>query len=279
MTMKAYHLICPILSFACFATAQDLSSLDEDAPTEKEIQGAIDAFNQAKKKDREGENEVTVVIPPTTEKVIAPKAIIVTEPLEDKKIEKSIASKADETKKKKAVLVSGRPPENSKNVTKSSESEDNKLEPELVKEEPKGLEIRVESIRSGSGKIDPEKIRLKTSFPVKALGEAPQGWMINSSGEAPPFTREVEIESGVFVSLAITPHLLSPSSDGKNHFSIAEPGFNPQHGYQQIETVGSILGDSITKLDQDALRMGNALSDLHRLLASLPKPTETPEKQ
>jgi hypothetical protein len=265
MIMKAYLSIILATGFSFIATAQDADEpVDKDAPTEEEIQKAIDAFNGGKAKKLESVTEVTVVIPPDTEEIIAPKAIAVEDPKATKETEK--------TKRKEAVLVSGKPPKNEAQAAEPEEPE------ELAKDESKGLEVRVESIRSGKGKINPDEIQLKTSFPVKALGATPDGWTLNTSKQAPPFTRDVEIEPGVFVSLEITPHLLAPASDGINHFSVAEPGFDSQRGYQQLETVGSILGQSISKLDEDSMRMGNVLSDLHRLLASLPKPTETPEK-
>jgi hypothetical protein len=137
------------------------------------------------------------------------------------------------------------------------------------------LEVRVESIRKGSGLIDPSQVKLKASFPAKPLSSAPEGWVLEKSEQAPVFRKDVELKPGTTISLSIKPHILTPASDGINSFSVGEPGFEASQGYLQKHTVGSILGTSVAQLDNDSLQLGNAISELHRLLASLPKTEET----
>lgn len=259
-----------ILSLACglisAAHAQEENS--ESIPDAEKIQQAVDEFNRSRKGEP---NEVKIVLPPPSEGE-APRAIAVAEEPE-----------AEATDGKKPVLVSGKPPETNPTEIEADKapepekirSEDSKPEEVVIEPTPAPATVRVESIRSGSGKIDPENIEIKSSFPTKALTVPPSGWKLETTDKAPPFSRQVEIQPDTFVALEITPHLLSPIADGAEVFSVSEPGYHHEKGYQQDQSVANILESSITQLDEDALKMGHALSELHRLLASLPKP-ETP---
>lgn len=135
-----------------------------------------------------------------------------------------------------------------------------------------GLEIRVESIRESSGELDPGQIKLKASFPAKSLSSVPDGWILEKSEQAPALRKEVTLRPGKTISLSIQPHVLAPATDGINTFAVIEPGFDVSEGYRQSNTVSAILENSVAQLDRDALLLGNAISNLHQLLASLPKP-------
>lgn len=269
--MKPFYILSLAFGLISWAHAQDAP------PDAEQIQKAIDEFNRSRKTK---ENEVTVVLPPPGEPAAkpaeteeeAPRAVAVEEEPET----------ADN--KKKPVLVSGKPPETKEDeetpepeepVTEEPKPEEKQPEEIIVPETPEPSTVRVESIRSGTGAIDPKNIEIKSNFPTKALIQPPAGWKLESNEQAPAFTRQVEIKPGTFISLQITPHVLSPESDGANIFSVTEPGYDHQKGYQQDQTVANILESSITQLETDSMKMGSALSELHRLLASLPKP-ETP---
>ena len=130
----------------------------------------------------------------------------------------------------------------------------------------------VESIRKGTGKLDPEKIKLRASFPAKPLANPPAGWIMEKSKDAPTLLREVEIQPGTVISLDIKPHVLIPNADGASIFAVTEPGFDPLSGYRQEQTVSAILAKSVVQLDEDAKQLGTALSELNRILSSLPNP-------
>ncbi len=142
----------------------------------------------------------------------------------------------------------------------------------MVEANEPGLEIRVESIRRGTGILDPEKINLRASFPAKPLASPPSGWQMEKTDDAPAIKRDVEIQPGTIISLDIKPHVLTPDADGANTFAVNEPGFDPLEKYQQKQTVSAILAKSVVQLDEDAKQLGNALSELQQILSSLPNP-------
>lgn len=266
MKTNPTFLIFCILSATLYG--QNLDSETTEKKVSAEVQKAIDEFNQMKRSGKELKQEVTVVLEsPVPRAITVPEEKVIAPPIE---------------KIKKPVLISGKPPED-KEASASTESPPDLLKnpptppsPDLV-EEP-GLEIRVESIRKGKGLIDPKLVKLRSSFPPKPLGIPPEKWTMVKSDNAPVFKREVELQPGTIISLNIAPHILIPEADGSETFSVNEPGFIPVEGYRQATSVSAILGKSIVQLDEDSKQIGNALSELHILLASLPQPEVDPEQ-
>lgn len=276
--MKAAYPLLFVTAMAASAIAQDLSQPTDKETLSDSVQKAIDEFNRLKTASKAADNEVIVVLDPP-----APTATPVEE--EEIKIEEAPAEikEPDESPKdSKPILVTGKPPE------EAQPEEQETVAPELIPKaetvlqdpaipsEPE-LEVRVESIRKGSGSIDPAQVKLKASFPAKPLSGAPDGWILEKSEQAPVFRKDVELKPGTMISLSIKPHILSPESDGMDTFSVAEPGFEASQGYLQKSTVSAILSNSVARLDNDSLQLGNAISELHRLLGSLPK-AEEPKK-
>lgn len=259
--MRPIYTILIGFGLACSVFAQEepaASGLDD------KVRDAIKEFNRLKKQGAEPEKEVVVVLPPpgpVPEPADAKPPVAV--PVEE-------AAAAEEEPK----LVTGKSPAEE---PKPPAVEEPAAPLDSLPEEKAGLEIHVESIREGSGKGDPGKIKLKASFPAKSLTPAPNGWILEKSGQAPALQREVTLRPGKTISLSILPHVLSPDSDGANTFAVVEPGFDIAEGYRQTNTVSAILGNSVAQLDRDSLLLGNAISDLHQLLASLPKPMPEPE--
>ena len=135
-----------------------------------------------------------------------------------------------------------------------------------------GLAVRVEKLQTGTGMMDPSKVKLVFPFPAKPLSQTPAGWSLKSSSSAPPFTREVELSPGNKITLTIRPDILVPDADGASVFSVPEPGFDPTLGYRQNATVATILARSIRQLDHDSIELGAAIDKLQQILVSLPKP-------
>jgi len=260
----------------------------------EEVQKAIDEFNrlksEAKDKGKEKENEVTVILPPPPspnempEEQPAPPADEAVDTDEtDAAVEADASDEADAADEKKPVLVTGKPPEDEAADTEvlsepaipepldTAASESEPPAP-MVEANESGLEIRVESIRRGTGILEPEKINLRASFPAKPLASPPSGWQMKKTEDAPAIKRDVEIQPGTVISLDIKPHVLIPDADGADTFAVNEPGFDPLEKYRQRQTVSAILAKSVIQLDEDAKQLGNALSELQQILSSLPSP-------
>lgn len=142
-------------------------------------------------------------------------------------------------------------------------------EPEPPAPAPKqGVEIRVEAV-SGKTTAKPEDIQITAPFPAKPLSETPAGWKLVRSDKAKPFTKEVDV-AGSKLTLTIHPHILTPDDDGLTVFSVSEPGYQAALQYQQVETVGAILQESIQQNEAESNRMKSALENLRQLLESLP---------
>jgi hypothetical protein len=145
-------------------------------------------------------------------------------------------------------------------------------EPTPVPTEKKpAVKVRVEKLQGAAGPVEPGDVKLLFPFPAKPLSSIPKGWKLDSSESAPPFTRDVEISPGSTIPLSIRPHVLVPDADGATTFSVSEPGYQAALGYQQKDTVGAILSNSVRQLEEDSLQMGHAIERLQQLLVSLPR--------
>ena len=271
--MKTSHPIILVCALCLPLGAQNQIQQKGPKIVSDEVQKAIDEFNRLKNEGKEKANEVTVVLPP---------------PLPDKSAEESVEPKPEVAPEEEPVLVTGKAPEEAApdpeetgdtlllklpaiDIPGAKPSEPSEPTPLIEAKEP-GLEVLVESIRKGTGKLDPEKIKLRASFPAKPLANPPAGWIMEKSKDAPTLLREVEIQPGTVISLDIKPHVLIPNADGASIFAVTEPGFDPLSGYRQEQTVSAILAKSVVQLDEDAKQLGTALSELNRILSSLPNP-------
>lgn len=203
-------------------------------------------------------NEVTVVLPPPDEKPVA--AVEGPEP----------APPAENSENSKP-----RPAEETNHGKTAAETEA-PVDDTPAKPKP-GLSVRVERLQTGATEIDPAQVKLLAPFPAKLLARSPEGWLIESSESAPPFTREVELSPGKRITLNVRPHLLVADADGSNVFQIAEPGFDASLGYRQNATVAAILSTSIRQLDDDSRQLGEVIDQLQQLLVSLPQTATAPE--
>lgn len=144
----------------------------------------------------------------------------------------------------------------------------------VIKERKPAVNVRVEKLQTPTGPVDAGMVKLLAPFPAKPLSTIPKGWKLDSSGNAPAFTREVEVTPGSKITLNIRPHVLIPDTDDATTFTVNEPGYEPALGYQQKDTVGAILSNSIRQLEEDSRQMGNAIDRIQQLLVSLPKSPE-----
>ncbi|BCU78228.1 hypothetical protein [Luteolibacter sp. LG18] len=273
--MKPRLILCTLLFGAPTCFAQDL----KPKPADRERDRAIDAFQRLDSGNRPKTNEVTVVLDDAETPPIPPVVKPQGEPLDDEAMSKPVETKAPKPSEPKVdkpvedangtpVLVTGKPPEDAKLLV-------DELPPAPEKPE-KGVTVRVVDVQGGKGPIDPNQIKLKFPFPAKPLAAPPTGWVFDASGNAPAFNKEVELAPGTKIALNIRPHVLVPLADGKEVFSVNEPGFDPALGYSQPGAVGGILAKSVAQLDDDSKHLGDAIDRLQQLLASLPAPEPEP---
>lgn len=280
------------LAFASITLLGVLCSLAQDATRESQedtVKKAIREFNENHSRKT---NEVTVVLDP----VGVPPAPIP---------EEAKPEPVPETPSTEPVMVIGSAPDESEPVMVTGSAPDesepvNDTEAEIASHEPppaiapssppaipdepapkprQGLAVRVEKLQTGTGNIDPSQVKLLAPFPAKPLAQAPAGWRLETSENAPPITREVELSPGNKITLTVRPHLLVPDVNGTTVFNVPEPGFDASLGYRQNTTVGAILAHSVRQLEDDSKELGTAIDQLQQLLVSLPKPEPQPEPQ
>lgn len=216
-------------------------------------------------------NEVTVVLPP--QDATPPSS---EEPSTGKKPSDDTSTQTPDSGKNNTQPVEkGEKIEDAGTPGKTAEAD--KPADDTPEEPNPGLSVRVERLQSGAAEIDPAKVKLLAPFPAKLLARPPEGWSIESSDSAPPFTREVELSPGKRITLSVRPHLLAAEADGSNVFQIAEPGYDASLGYLQNATVAAILSTSIRQLDNDSRQLGTVIEQLQQLLVSLPQTPNTPE--
>jgi len=150
----------------------------------------------------------------------------------------------------------------------------------LAEEPPPPAElpgVRVEVEPGAESRHAASEVEIIAPFPAKPLSPAPVGWELEHPEHAPPFSKTVRLSGGSEITLSIRPHVLVPDADGAEVFALSEPGFDPELGYAQRDTVGAVLADSIHALDENADRLDEAARRLQELLNSLPAaPTAEP---
>ncbi|WP_193211049.1 hypothetical protein [Luteolibacter marinus] len=163
------------------------------------------------------------------------------------------------------VLISGLPP-----VMDALE------DAEPATPEPEGVSVTVEPGQDSRSNIDAKSVKLLAPFPAKPLFQPPAGWRLEHPESVPAFVREVPLANGTRISLSIRPHLLVPDADGDQVIAVNEPGYDPTLRYAQTGTMAAVLGSSVERLEDDSLKLGEALDRLSQLLASLPNAEATP---
>lgn len=169
------------------------------------------------------------------------------------------------------VLVTGKPP----GELPEDHPEDTLEQPESPITPPTGVEVDVAPGKTRAN-ITADQIKVIAPFPAKLLASPPNGWKVTHPDHTPEKTESITLSNQQTIELTIRPHLLVPDADGAKIFALNEPGFDPALSYDQRETIGSILADSIHQLDKQDARLSAAANRLSELLDSLP-PVDTVE--
>ena len=158
------------------------------------------------------------------------------------------------------LLVTGKPPEDVPELLVAPENQQPAAEGVEVEVAPGQHKVQVKS----------DQIDIVAPFPAKLLASPPAGWKVIHPDHTPEKTQSITLSNDQTIELAIRPHLLVPDADGAKIFALHEPGFDPADGYNQHDTIGSVLADSIHQLDRQDARLSEAATRLSELLDSLP---------
>ncbi|MFK7910269.1 MAG: hypothetical protein AB8F34_06660 [Akkermansiaceae bacterium] len=138
-----------------------------------------------------------------------------------------------------------------------------------------GISIQVEKPAVASGTVAADgEVKIYSPWPAKPMFPAPSGWKFAPAPEGmSPYRTKVKLSNGQEVNLAITPFVLNPIADGQNAIRISEPGYKPELGYVQRDTVGVMLQKSNADLRANEEQAAKSIRQLQQLLSSLPKPS------
>lgn len=142
--------------------------------------------------------------------------------------------------------------------------------------EPEGVMVNVEPGKDGSAKVDASAVKLLAPFAAKPLFQAPAGWRLEHPDDVPAFVEKVPLANGTTISLSIRPHVLVPDANGEDVLAVSEPGYDPALRYAQTGTMSAVLSASVERMEEDSLKMSEALERLGQLLGSLPAAPEAP---
>jgi len=225
-------------------------------------------------------------------KSVPPKAQVIEEEVDisadDAKVEPAVKKegKAEEQKSDAEVRSKvGGKAEGAKDIEKSKPqlvkpavempplSELRPLIPEPKKTVNEGIQIQVEKVREASGLGESTaKVKVTSPWPAKPLDSPPLGWkFVPAPKGIDPYRTTVKLSDKKSVNLSITPYVLVPASDGRNVIRIAEPGYQPEQGYLQEDTIGSLLKESTQDIERHEKRAAAAIQRLQQLLSSLPQ--------
>ena len=180
-----------------------------------------------------------------------------------------------------AVLVTGIPPADATTIDENTEAPAPEPTPAAdppppaetpASEEPvekNGIRIEVQG-GNKDVRIPASDIEIVAPFPAKPLSTPPAGWRLAHPDSVTAVAHEVTLNNGTPVKLSIRPHVLVPDADGRDIFALREPGFDSAKGYNQTDTIGAILAESIHTLNDHTDRLAKASQSLSELLDSLP---------
>lgn len=112
--------------------------------------------------------------------------------------------------------------------------------------------------------------KLISPWAPKPMQQAPKGWRYIPAGQDTAYPVEVNLSTGKTLSLSITPYTLVPEISNKV-IQVKEPGYQPEHGYQQEHSVSARLEKATDNLKQAGDSLDKSIENLSALVDSLPK--------
>ncbi|MFC5049946.1 hypothetical protein ACFPK9_04905 [Rubritalea spongiae] len=123
----------------------------------------------------------------------------------------------------------------------------------------------IELAPSASGNVT-----LKSPWAPKPKQKAPSGWRYTPAPASEAYPMEVSLKNGKKLKLSVIPHKLVPD-DSPLIVQAVEPGYNPDQGYQQTDSVSARLFSATETLSSASSSLDSSIEKLTLLVNSLPK--------
>ncbi len=164
--------------------------------------------------------------------------------------------------------------------TPEEDSEPASIESETLPEQPEDLELP-ESEEPVSVKVEmPKQIKLSkdetgdfkliTPWAPKPMQAAPNGWRYIPATQDKAYPVKVKLATGKTLSLSVTPYTLVPQLSD-TVIQAREPGYQPERGYQQVQSISARLKTTTDNLEQAGDSLDQSIENLSALVDSLPK--------
>jgi hypothetical protein len=189
-------------------------------------------------------------------------AVIIVED-DDMSFEEAAAAILNDNEAIENVAEPESPPEELEEVPEEIlEEAQSPVEPVLIKTEiPRPIEVA-----AGSS----SEVILKSPWAPKPKQMAPNGWRYLPAPPSEAYPMEINLENGKKLTLSVIPHKLVPE-DSPLIIQAIEPGYNPEQGYQQADSVSARLHAATDTLSEAASSLDSSIEKLSLLVNSLPK--------
>ncbi|MGJ8671643.1 hypothetical protein [Rubritalea sp.] len=150
-----------------------------------------------------------------------------------------------------------------------AEIPDEVIEEEFTPEEPVLIKTEIPRPIELAQKQAADVI-LKSPWAPKPKQTPPSGWRYIPAPASEAHPMEISLKNGKTLKLSVTPHKLVPE-DSPTIVQAVEPGYNPDQGYQQTNSVSARLQSTIDTLSQASSSLDSSIEQLSLLVNSLPK--------
>lgn len=160
-------------------------------------------------------------------------------------------------------------PEMATDIKPLPEVPDEIIEEEYTPEEPVFIKTEIpRPIELAIG--ESSDITLKSPWSPKPKQAAPSGWRYVPAPVSEAYPMEIPLKNGKKINLSVTPHQLVPE-DSPLIVQAVEPGYDPDQGYQQTDSVSARLKSATDTLSEASSSLDSSIEQLNLLVNSLPK--------
>ena len=119
-------------------------------------------------------------------------------------------------------------------------------------------------------KAETGDFKLITPWAPKPMQAAPNGWRYIPATQDKAYPVEGKLATGKTLSLSVIPYTLVPELSN-TVIQAREPGYQPERGYQQVQSISARLMTTTVNLEQAGDSLDQSIENLSALVDSLPK--------